>query len=61
MVRRVYFEACRIWGDHDTAREWLHAPVPALVGERPVDLFDTFEGRQWVRQVLRKIEHGEFS
>lgn len=58
---RVYFEACRIWGDHDTAREWLHSPVPALVGERPVDLFDTFEGRQWVRQVLRKIEHGEFS
>jgi putative toxin-antitoxin system antitoxin component (TIGR02293 family) len=58
---RVYFEACRIWGDPDTAREWLHAPVPALVGERPVDLFDTFEGRQWVRQVLRKIEHGEFS
>ena len=58
---RVYFEASRIWGSHEAAREWLHAPVPALLGERPVNLFDTFEGRQWVRQVLRKIEYGEFT
>jgi uncharacterized protein (DUF2384 family) len=35
--------------------------VPALDGERPINLFDTFEGRRWVAQVLNKIEHGDFS
>lgn len=58
---RVFFEAVRLWGDLDRAREWLNSPLPALDGDRPVDLFDTFEGRRWVSQVLRKIEHGEFS
>jgi len=58
---RVYFEALKIWGSHEATKEWLHTPVPALLGEQPVNLFDTFEGRQWVRQVLRKIEYGEFT
>ncbi|WP_415843667.1 antitoxin Xre/MbcA/ParS toxin-binding domain-containing protein [Vreelandella rituensis] len=43
------------------AQEWLHSEVPALSGSRPVDLFDTFAGREMVRQVLRKISYGEFS
>lgn len=58
---RIFFEAVEILGNTDTARAWLHTPVPALAGERPTDLFDTFEGREWVRQVLRKIAHGEFT
>lgn len=58
---RIFVEAIRIWGDIDTARTWLDTPLPALAGEKPVDLFDTFEGRRWIRQVLRRIECGEFS
>lgn len=58
---RLFAEAQRIWGGLDTAGAWLDTPIPALAGERPLDLFDTFEGRQWVREVLRKIEFGEFS
>jgi putative toxin-antitoxin system antitoxin component (TIGR02293 family) len=58
---RLFVEAERVWGSLDTAKAWLDTPIPALAGERPLDLFDTFEGRQWVRAVLRKIEFGEFS
>ena len=58
---RVFIEAQKVWGDDDSVREWLDTPVPALNGATPLELFDTFEGRNWVRQVLRKIEHGEFT
>jgi putative toxin-antitoxin system antitoxin component (TIGR02293 family) len=60
-VLRLYAEAARIWGDLDTANAWLDTPVPALAGDKPLQLFDTFEGRSWVRAVLRKIEFGEFT
>jgi putative toxin-antitoxin system antitoxin component (TIGR02293 family) len=58
---RVFAQALQIWGDVDTAKSWLNTSVPALAGEIPANLFDTFEGRNWVRQVLRKIEYGEFT
>lgn len=58
---RVFFEAQRALGSEAQAREWLRAEIPALAGETPLSLFDTFEGRAWVRQVLRAIECGEFS
>ena len=58
---RVTAEAIRIWEDKDAALEWLNMPIPALAGDKPIDLFDTFDGRRWVSEVLRKIEFGEFS
>ena len=58
---RVYRQAVQIFGDEKLAREWLATAVPALAGERPWDLFDTFQGRNLVRATLRKAEHGEFS
>ncbi len=57
---RLYGEAVKVFGDLDKASEWIRSPIPALAGERPETLFDTFEGRHWVAQTLRKIEHGEF-
>lgn len=50
-----------VWGGKESAQQWLHEPVPALGNEVPIDLMDTFEGRKWVREVLRKIETGDFS
>ena len=58
---RVTAEAIRIWEDQDLALQWLNTPIAALAGDRPVELFDTFDGRKWVSEVLRKIEYGEFS
>lgn len=58
---RVFAEALQIWSDDKTVKIWLNTPVPALAGEKPVNLFDTFEGRNWVREVMRKIKYGEFT
>ena len=60
-IFRVTGDAIRIWGDQDLALQWLNTGIPALAGDKPVDLFDTFDGRKWVSEVLRKIELGEFS
>jgi putative toxin-antitoxin system antitoxin component (TIGR02293 family) len=58
---RLLKQAVDVWESRDMAIEWLKSSVPALGGEKPINLFDTFEGRRWVAQVLNKIEHGEFS
>ncbi|WP_163574444.1 antitoxin Xre/MbcA/ParS toxin-binding domain-containing protein [Halomonas faecis] len=60
-VLRVYYQTSKVFGDRDKALRWLNTSIPALSGEKPLDLFDTFEGRQLVREVLRKVEYGEFS
>lgn len=57
----VVAAAIRIWGDKETALLWLNSPIPALAGDKPIDLFDTFNGRKWVSEILNKIEYGEFS
>ncbi|MDR9468616.1 MbcA/ParS/Xre antitoxin family protein [Marinospirillum sp.] len=58
---RLLNQATEVWESRELASEWLRSPVPALGGEKPINLFDTFEGRRWVSQVLNKIEHGDFS
>lgn len=58
---RVYRQAIEVFGDKEVAVDWTKTPIPSLSGERPEDLFDTFEGRKWVSEVLKKIEYGEFS
>jgi len=57
---RVLEQACQLWGSDDDALLWLETPVPALGNAAPLEWFDTFEGRAWVRQVLRKTETGDF-
>ena len=47
-------------GNLEKAIEWIKTPIPALSGEKPEALFDTFEGRRLVSQVLRKIKYSEF-
>ncbi|MBF0266682.1 MAG: DUF2384 domain-containing protein [Gammaproteobacteria bacterium] len=58
---RLYEQAIRVFGDMDKVKEWINTPLPVFSGEAPEALFDTFEGRNWVSQILRKIEYGEFS
>jgi putative toxin-antitoxin system antitoxin component (TIGR02293 family) len=60
-VLRVFYQTREVFGDGDKALRWLNTSIPALSGEKPLDLFDTFEGRRLVREVLRKVEYGEFS
>ncbi len=57
---RLYNQAYSLFGGMEKTKAWVKTPVSALAGEKPESLFDTFEGRKWVSQVLRKIEYGEF-
>ena len=59
-LMRIFVRAAAVFGGRDRGGEWLATRVPALGGEKPVDLCDTFEGRTLVREALRKIEYGEF-
>ena len=58
---RVIQQANEVWESEELALQWLRSPVGALNDSRPIDQFDTFQGRQWVSQLLDSIEHGEFT
>lgn len=53
--------AQKIFGNNEIALDWLQTPLPALAGEKPLSLCDTFFGRQLVGSVLKSIQYGEFS
>ena len=53
--------AQQVWGKAEAVDRWMNQEVPALAHERPVELMDTFVGRQWIRDVLNKIKAGDFS
>lgn len=50
-----------VFGDDENAREWFKEPIPALRGQRPLDLLDTEVGTQEVIRVLGRIQHGVYS
>ncbi|WP_411971104.1 antitoxin Xre/MbcA/ParS toxin-binding domain-containing protein [Halomonas rhizosphaerae] len=50
-----------IFDSDDIVRGWFSCEIPALSGSRPINLLDTFQGRAMVRDVLGRIERGEFS
>ena len=58
---KVFNEAINVFGDENLAKEWLHTSIPAIGGELPINLCDTFEGRRLVRESLEAIEYGEFT
>ena len=59
MLRLVAATAAA-FGGPERAQDWLGTALPALAGDRPIDLCDTFEGRRLVREIIRKVEYGEF-
>lgn len=60
-LARVVAKAAEVLGSDERAGAWLHGPVLALGGVRPLDLLDTDLGAQQVEQVLGRIEHGVYS
>lgn len=41
--------------------QWLREPLPALGGQRPVDLVDTMEGQSLVARALGQIQSGAYA
>ena len=52
--------AQRVFGDAETAREWLLTPNPALDHELPLRMLRTGSGGDLVENVLIRIEHGVY-
>lgn len=48
----------KILGSKEELNQWLHSPVFALDGKKPVDLLKTESGRRRVEEVLHQIEYG---
>jgi putative toxin-antitoxin system antitoxin component (TIGR02293 family) len=49
-----------VLGSEDELNHWLHSPVFALDGNKPVDLIKTESRGRRVEEVLHQIEHGIF-
>ena len=57
---RVVSRGLGALGDLDRVQEWFDTASPALGGDRPIDLCDTFEGRRAIDGMLHKVQYGEF-
>ena len=47
-----------VLGSDEELNHWLHKPVFALDGKKPIDLIKTESGRRRVEEVLHQIEYG---
>ncbi len=59
-IARVYLQAARVYGSVDKAKKWMSLSIPALGGEVPENIIDSHAGRELVRQILKKMEFGEY-
>ncbi len=48
----------KVLGSEDELNRWLHNPVFALDGKKPIDLIKTESGRRRVEEALHQIEYG---
>ncbi len=60
-ILRVLSEAQAAFGDDDMAKTWLNTAIPALDGDKPISLLDTFVGRALVSDAISLIRSGDFS
>jgi putative toxin-antitoxin system antitoxin component (TIGR02293 family) len=58
---RVFSLATAVFGDEETAREWLRSPNIGLGNQVPLDLLSTGAGAREVEDLLGRIEHGVLS
>lgn len=59
-IAKVQAEAMEVFGDQDTAVDWLTSPSRAL-GEKPLALLDTEAGADQVMRELGRIDHGVYA
>ena len=57
---RIVARALEVIGSPERLSVWMQMPIPALNGSTPYSLLSTSEGREQVRTVLGRIEHGVY-
>ncbi|NGN99330.1 DUF2384 domain-containing protein [Grimontia sp. S25] len=56
----LYAYCQEVFGNDQLARYWLKEVIPALDNTQPITWLDTFVGIEMIRELLKKVEHGEF-
>jgi putative toxin-antitoxin system antitoxin component (TIGR02293 family) len=57
-IAEVIAHATDVFGDMDTAVDWLNSPILGLNGQKPVSFLDNTFGIRLVRQALGRLEYG---
>ena len=57
----LLYSATRVFGDSETANEWVNEPIPSLGGRKPAEMMaGSSDDQQRVFTILGRIEHGIF-
>ena len=57
--RTTWAEAVDVWGDEDTAQEFLRRPHAMLNDRRPIDVvLESDEGARSVEEILGRLKYG---
>jgi len=57
----IYSYGYEVFEDEDRFNEWMLQPNSALGGQPPYDLIDNQFGREEVRNIIGRIDHGVYS
>ena len=60
-TRRLNELATTVFSNEQKAARWINEPNPSLDYRRPLDVVETEEGYEAVRDVLTRIESGTYS
>ncbi|MBK8503048.1 MAG: DUF2384 domain-containing protein [Saprospiraceae bacterium] len=60
-IAEVIAHATDVFGDMDTAIDWLNSPILGLNGQKPVSFLDNTFGIRLVRQALGRLEYGIYA
>lgn len=58
---RVFVHVMNFYDSVNLAKKWIHYQIPALGEQVPENILHTTEGREIIRQILRKLESGAYS
>lgn len=57
----LLFLALSVFNDQTQANGWLESPNKVLGGIAPLDLCQTFKGRETIKKLVQRVECGEFT
>ena len=60
-IEDVTSMAIEVFGNESVATKWLNSENRALDNRKPVDLINTFDGRELVKIVLGRLQYGAYS
>jgi len=59
--KHILDKSTLVFNDEEMAKEWLVSALPALNGQRPLDVLYETDGDKKVMSLLRRLQTGDFS